>query len=171
MFRFFALEFLKSLVDSRLVKCSFREQQWIWDLDRIRSENITDNVLHLLSNKMASLPDNVQVAVKVLSCFGIKTDEAIVERLCLSTCYPDFRKSLDRAISERCIQKKGSDFKFIHDKVREAAYELLPHHERRQVCFDAVNDMHSALAKRQFSSNKSSVVSPSSSIIILGCSC
>ena len=121
-----------------MLKYSLRERRWIWDLDKIRAENITDNVLYLLSNKMTSLPDNVQVVLKILSCFGIKTNEAIVEHLCSSTSYTDFRESLEVLISEKCIQKKGSSYNFIHDKVREAAYELLPDSERSQVCFAVV---------------------------------
>ncbi|KAL7527350.1 hypothetical protein ACHAXR_001907, partial [Thalassiosira sp. AJA248-18] len=123
---FFAIEFLRSLVDSRLLKYSLRERRWIWEEDKIRSENITDNVLYLLSTKLSSFPENVQLGLKILSCFGIKTDEAIVDYLSSSPHFSDFRSAMNVAISERCIQKLGSDFKFVHDKVREAAYGLIP---------------------------------------------
>ncbi|KAL7526795.1 LOW QUALITY PROTEIN: hypothetical protein ACHAXR_005057, partial [Thalassiosira sp. AJA248-18] len=123
---FFALEFLRSLVRSGLLKYSLRERRWIWDEDKIRSENITDNVLYLLSNKMSSLPENVQFCLKILSCFGTKTDEAIVNYLSSSPHFTDFQGAMNVAISERCIQKLGSDFMFVHDKVREAAYGLIP---------------------------------------------
>jgi len=133
---YFALEFLRSLVDSRLLKYSLRERRWIWDENNIRSENITDNVLYLLSAKMTSLPENTQLALKVVSCFGIKTDESIVGYLSSTPQYSDFRDWLDQAINEGCIQKHENKYKFVHDKVREAAYNLIADGNKSQFHYD-----------------------------------
>lgn len=130
---FFALEFMRSLVVGKLLQYSLRDRRWTWDEEKIRSENITSNVLYLLSNKMTSLRDDVQVTLKVLSCFGIKTDEAIIDYLCSTTQYSDFREGLSCAISEKFIEKRGTEFKFTHDKVREAAYGLIAANEKGQV--------------------------------------
>jgi len=115
---FFALEFLRSLLDSAVLKYSLRERRWIWDIDKIEAENITDNALHLLSSKMTNLPENVQLVLKILSCFGIKADERVVEYLSSTSQYPDFWDWLDEAIKGGFVQKVGSAIKFVHDKVR-----------------------------------------------------
>jgi len=133
---YFALEFLRSLVDSRLLKYSLRERRWIWDENKIRSENITDNVLYLLSAKMTSLPENIQLALKVVSCFGIKVDESIVGYLSSTSQYSDFRDWLDQAINEGCIRKHENNYKFVHDKVSEAAYNLIANGNKSQFHYD-----------------------------------
>lgn len=133
---FFALFFLSSLIDTRLLKYNLRERRWIWDQAKIRSECITDNVLYLLTKKMTSLPENVQLLLTTLSCFGIKADERIVSYLGMTTQYSGISVLLDRAISERCIQKQCTEFQFVHDKVREAAYSLIPDATKKQFHYD-----------------------------------
>jgi predicted ATPase len=130
---YFALEFLRSLVDRRLLKYSLRERRWIWDESKIRSENITDNVLHLLAAKMTSLPEDIQSALRIVSCFGIKIDQTIVDYLCLDPQFTQFSDRLFKTVDESFVQKIDTGFKFIHDKVREAAYSLIPDGVKSQV--------------------------------------
>ena len=136
LLRFFALEFLRSLVDKKLLKYSLHKKRWIWDEGELCSETIADNVLYILTDKMASLPENVQLTLKILSLFGIKVDESIVGYLCSTPKYKNFSEWLDRAISERFIIKLGRKYKFIHDKVREAAYSLIDDSKRSQFHYD-----------------------------------
>lgn len=124
---FFALEFIRSLMDSRLVKYSLREKRWIWDETRARSLNITDNVLYLLSTKMATLPENIQLVLKVVSCIGI-------DSLKKTPKYSNIDDWLVQAINEGFIRKlDNSEFIMNHDKVREAAYSLIKDGDKNQV--------------------------------------
>ena len=49
--------------------------------------------------------------------------------------YSDFRDWLDQAINEGCIQKHENKYKFVHDKVREAAYNLIANGNKSRVGF------------------------------------
>ena len=59
---FFALRFLKKIVDDKLLEYSSVKRCWVWDEDRIGSMDVTGNVLVLLVSKMSELSENVQVS-------------------------------------------------------------------------------------------------------------
>jgi predicted ATPase len=81
---------------------------------------------------MIGLSTNIQSALKVAACFGIKIKESVVATL--GTEHSDVRDKLEQVVKEGFMVKVGtSDFKFVHDKVREAAYNLIPENERNQV--------------------------------------
>ncbi len=133
---FFVLEFMQSLLSRGLLQYNFHQKRWVWNEDIIRAEGITDNVLHLLASKMYGLSDDVQILLKVMACCGTSTGESVIRCLSESTEYPGLQDGLDKAVSDGFIEKDGEgSFKFAHDKVREAAYNLIPESEKKQVRF------------------------------------
>ena len=119
-------------MDRGLLKYSINTRRWVWDKDDVSSMDVTGNVLYLLSSKMIGLSTNIQYALKVAACFGIKIKESVVATL--STEHSDVRDKLEQVVKEGFMVKVGtSDFKFVHDKVREAAYGLIPEQEKNQV--------------------------------------
>ena len=132
---FFVLEFIRSLKDRDLLKYNFHQRRWVWDEGTIRAEEITNNVLHLLSSKMNGLSDNVQLLLKVMACFGTKTSESVIGYLVDSAEYSVVEDGLKKAVSDGFIERNiEGTFNFVHDKVREAAYNLIPESDRKQVC-------------------------------------
>ena len=131
---FFVLAFLKSLVDKRLLEYSIRQRRWVWDEDKISSMDVTGNVMYLLCSKMNGLSTNMQTALKVVACFGIMIKESIVTTLANDPKHSDIRDELEKLVKEGFMVRVGtSDFKFVHDKIREAAYSLIPESDKNQV--------------------------------------
>jgi predicted ATPase len=129
---FFVLAFMRSLLDRGLLEYSINTRRWAYDENNVSSIDVTGNILHLLSSKMSGLSTSIQSALKLAACFGIKIKEFVVVTLC--TEHSDLRDKLEQAVKESFIVKVStSDFKFVHDKVQEGAYSLIPKNERNQV--------------------------------------
>jgi len=132
---FFVLEFMQSLQSRGLLQYNFNQKRWVWNEDVIRAEQITDNVLHLLSSKMNGLSDDVRMLLKVMACFGTSTHDSVIDYLCESAEYCGVRDGLEGAVRDGFVEKDGEGhLKFVHDKVREAAYDLISDDDKKQVC-------------------------------------
>lgn len=141
---FFALEFLDSLIKRNLLQYSFRERRWIWDDDTINQEELSDNVLQLLTTKLTSLPSDQKEALKVASCFGSQITNRVVEILSKSRRFDSLESHLDNSFRDGLLVQIATTssptpseknyevvtMKFPHDKVREAAYGLIDANER-----------------------------------------
>lgn len=132
---FFVLEFMKSLKDRGLLQYNFHQRRWVWDEELIRAEKITDNVMHLLSYEMNGLSHEMQLLLKVMACFGTCTNETVIDYLSECDEYAGVREGLKRAVGDGfVVRNQEGDFKFVHDKVREAAYNLIPESDKKEVC-------------------------------------
>lgn len=132
---FFVLEFMQSLCTRGLLRYNHQQKRWVWNESIIRSEEITDNVQYLLSCKLKSLPLNIQAVLKVLACFGTSISEPLVNLLSETMEYSDTRERLEHVINDGFVEKdRQGGFKFVHDKVREASYNLIPACDKDQVC-------------------------------------
>ena len=100
-----------------------------------------DNVLYLLSSKLALLSDNVRALLKVMACFGSITIAFVIDMLSKSTEYSHIQDSLKISIRDGfVVRDEEGNIKFVHDKVREAAYNLIPDNEKKQVCEISLSD-------------------------------
>jgi predicted ATPase/predicted Ser/Thr protein kinase len=130
---FFTVQFLKSLAEMELLKFNHRLKQWSWDVEKIRAQNITDNVVELMAEKVQKLPPNTQQVLMRMSCMGNAADLemlSLVSELPLSDnqshLYPALKEGLIFFINDRKL-------KFSHDKIQQAVYSLLDEKKRTEI--------------------------------------
>jgi predicted ATPase len=146
---YYVLEFLRSLIHRDLVQFSLRERRWIWDHAKVYEETITDNVLHLLSNKLSSISECMQTALKCASCLGIQIDKVIAKQLSGYWRFVNLHAALDNAVEDGFMDCDGTHYRFVHDKLREAAYDLIEADAKDQFHFELGMAMHSCCAIKE----------------------
>jgi predicted ATPase/signal transduction histidine kinase len=126
---FFAIQFITALADEGLVTFDSENSSWQWDIERIRAKGITDNVADLMAAKLSRLPVATREALGQLGCLGNVAHLATVA-LARGTSEREVQTTLADAVEAGLILRVNSSFAFIHDRVHEAAYALIPNRQR-----------------------------------------
>lgn len=150
---FFAIQFLKSLVDEGLLWYCFGMMRWRWDEKKIEAKQVTDNVVDLMMEKIRTLPFDAQEILEISACLGSSFDLFLLETVtvCLKSSgleTPEENRDdsihkqeitassldqvLDSVVNEGLLDRDatGRHFRFSHDQIQRAASSLVPDHEQ-----------------------------------------
>jgi predicted ATPase len=98
-------------------------------MGRIRSKRVTDNVVDLMAGKLSRLPSTTLGALKQLACLGNSAPTAA-----LSMILEMSEGAIDTLLWEvehaGLVFRVDGGFAFLHDRVQEAVYALIPKMER-----------------------------------------
>ena len=103
-----------------------------WDAERIRTKAYTENVVDLMVGKIGRLPDRVQRALQALSCLGSSAEVATLS-LVQGASEEQVHADLWEAVRLEMIRRSDGSYKFVHDRIHEAAYSLVPEEVRGEV--------------------------------------
>ncbi|RKZ73128.1 MAG: hypothetical protein DRR16_33370, partial [Candidatus Parabeggiatoa sp. nov. 3] len=140
---FFTHQFLQTLYFDALLRFDFEPHQWRWDVEQIAAQNITDNVVELMANKINKLPSKTSKVLQLAACIGNQFDLPILAIIYEQDKNETFKVLWD-AIMEGLIQPldenykhletaSQSQFKFLHDRVQQAAYALIDDEQKQAV--------------------------------------
>ncbi|QKQ76639.1 GAF domain-containing protein [Nostoc sp. TCL240-02] len=151
---FFATQFLKALYEDRLINFNFDQGYWQCDIAAVKSLALTDDVVEFVALQLQKLPAATQNVLKLAACIGNQFDLltlAIVSEQSETETAASLWKALQEGLvlptSEvyKFFQDSGHDcnsnplnsnlqvpiYKFLHDRVQQAAYSLIPDEEKQ----------------------------------------
>ena len=126
---FFTTQFLIELVDEGLLTFDHMHTRWSWDFDAIHAKRYTDNVADLMSGKLARLPAETRHALQWFACLGHSATVTTLA-LVLDTPAENVHDALWEAVRLELVERLGTSYRFLHDRIQEAAYALVPDGER-----------------------------------------
>ena len=127
---FFTIQFLTALSEEKLLVFDPGETCWTWDLARIRARGYTDNVVDLMVGKLGRLPAPTLEALEQLACLG---NVAPIDTLTMvrGPSEEALHAALWEAVRAGLVFRLESAYAFLHDRVQEAAYALVPEARRK----------------------------------------
>ncbi len=159
---FFVNAFLTCLYEASWLTFSASAGGWQWNMVEIEAQQITDNVVELMSRKLRTLSESTQKLLVQAACIGHQFDLGTLA-LIAERATPEVMRDLWHAVKIGMLQQQGDflheqalldrpadgnaanhanhtkdgghdsqtgttayRFRFIHDRVQQAAYELWP---------------------------------------------
>ena len=143
---FFLLHYLAMLYNYELLQFDPGARSWIWNDEEIRSDTTaSENVTDLLKFKMVKLSQHLLTILKLASCLGstfeVKTLRLIWQNAKdvmggkdgMTSGDTTLDAGLEKLEAEGLFVKAPEPpprYRWVHDKIHEAALELIPEEER-----------------------------------------
>ncbi|MBD2440269.1 ATP-binding sensor histidine kinase [Nostoc sp. FACHB-110] len=148
---FFTTQFFKALHQDGLIQFDFNLGCWQCDISQLKAQAVTDGVVAFMSLQLRKLPPSTQEVLQLAACIGnsfdLTTLAIVAEQSPIETA-----ACLWKAMQEWLIIPIGDvyklyvgqenivdisknqqtvTYKFIHDRVQQAAYSLIPDDQKQ----------------------------------------
>ena len=149
---FFLTQLLKTLYSENLLVYQVDTDRWEWDIQQIQAIGIADfNIVELVARNIRKLPETTQKSLKLAACIGnqfnLEVLSIVNEESNLVTAahlWEAMQAGLILPLSENykiplvfaqeelaSVRDIKVEYKFLHDRVQQAAYSLIPESEKK----------------------------------------
>ena len=145
---FFVSQFLTVLSEKELIRYSPEEKQWTWELAAIEFLAVTDNVVDLLIDRLHRFSSETRKLLSLAACIGNTFDLESLDRIS-GEGSGEIDENLLPALETGLIlgfsrapeldnptageSAESGSYRFLHDRVQQAAYALIAQKERPPV--------------------------------------
>ncbi len=147
---FFATQFLKALHQEGLITFDGNVGHWQCDIVQVRSAALTDDVVEFMAVQLQKLPIATQQVLKLAACIGAQFDlntlaivseksetevaAALWKALQAGLILPQsevYKFYIDRDDQDLVQSSQIARYRFLHDRVQQAAYSLIPEDQKQ----------------------------------------
>ncbi|NJL91126.1 MAG: AAA family ATPase [Coleofasciculaceae cyanobacterium SM2_1_6] len=149
---FFSTQLLKSLYEEKLIRFDRQERYWLWDRTAILTLTLPEDVVEFMALQLQKLSPPTQNVLKLAACIGAEFDLATLAIISEQT-EVEVSVALWEALQEELIlplnqvyrffqdgaeiltlpQSVDVPYHFLHDRVQQAAYSLIPDNHKQYI--------------------------------------
>ncbi|WP_231110476.1 AAA family ATPase [Burkholderia territorii] len=126
---FYVVQFLQFLADEGWLAFDLEHRIWTWDNDRLREARFADGIVDLMVGKIERLPRGTQALLEQFACLGGRATTPLLSRIS-GMDEADVVATLADGVEAGLLYRSREGYAFVHDRVHEATYELIPAPQR-----------------------------------------
>ncbi len=146
---FFVTQFLLALYHDGTLAFNRHSLAWEWEMEKVAGMAAADNVVDLMLMRLGTLPGKARAVLKPASCIGGRFDLKVLsmvartgEKETLQSLWSALEQGLVLPLDDnyKLIPLAGEgeeiprcEFRFLHDRVQQAAYALIPDAHKRKI--------------------------------------
>ena len=121
---FFVHQLLRTLLEEKLLWPDPAGEGWQWDAQGLASFPVADNVVDLMVARIGRFPRRTQFLLGLLAMVGNRADSSDIVRIS-ALSLSKIQRVLAPAVEAGLLIEDRQGLTFSHDRVREAAYQLI----------------------------------------------
>lgn len=137
---------LQALYDDGLFYFS-DDSHWHWDMDEIMRK-VSESMTEILIKKISFFSGTSLALLKCAAALGdFFTTESLshITGLSVDSIY----QRLEPALKEEIIYRSGNNFRFIHDKIQEVIYSLVPEDKKIELHLEIGRVLAAAISRKE----------------------